>query len=109
MSHKAIKAIELDRVMQFIDQYTISTAFTKFLSGFKGSSKFDFRGFDQGKICQLIHKINTNSSSKIQGTQEEGKCKLLEWKKGEFKLYFWVLAFYCFVHDIEAKHLVKYQ
>ena len=48
----------------------------------------------------MSENINSSSCVKASSKKGEGKANLLEWKKGEYKLMVWIMAFYCFVHDL---------
>ena len=102
-----MKTINIEALTAFINQHSLSSSFETFLKEWKGSSQFNFKGFGLERIVKLSQKINDNHASKIEGNSGEGKGQLLEWKKGEYKIFVWLLAFYCFVHHLEAEELVN--
>ena len=56
------------------------------------------------KLCLKINSNDAKNQDKQDSRPEEG---LLAWKKGELRLFFWLLVYYCFHHHIDPAHLVK--
>ena len=58
-------------------------------------------------IRKLVSTVNSSVVNRQPREEKmEGRCHK-RWKKGELKLFVWVVIFYCFVHDKSIESLVK--
>jgi hypothetical protein len=59
-----------------------------------------------GKIAKLVHKVNAGGPKTEIVAENQDKPEFQEWRKGEYKLFLWMLIFYCFLHDLKPQELV---
>ena len=103
-----MNTIEIYALLAFIEKSTIPRTFEVYLEDFGQPSRLKLNQLNKQSIKKLSEKINNNTSVKASSKKSEGKTNLLEWKKGEYKLMVWTMAFYCFVHDLEPQKLVLF-
>jgi hypothetical protein len=61
---------------------------------------------DSSKLHRLCLKINSKDSKKLENEPQEVESDWETWKKGELKLYFWVLVYYCYTFRQQLWSLV---
>lgn len=91
---------------EYIAQQSISVEFEQYLKSWPLTGHLKLTNMTTTKIHDLCLKINSHDIITRPTSLEVATGNLIAWKKGELKLFLWVLVYYCFHHDTHIISLV---
>ena len=97
--------INVKIVTDFMSKHSIGSDFGEELKKYS-SHEINIENMDQEDLFDKISRVNNQNKKSYSMDYGQGAFDYSTWKKGELKLFAWIILFYCFVENLSLSQLV---